>query len=243
MVNERFGKWYVLRRVEDYQRKAPHYECRCDCGKIQIIRYDTIKYGLSKQCLDCRKKERTPDLAGQQIGKWSVIRRNGYTKTQKVLYECKCSCGYVGNVGGSVLVRGTSTHCRMCSVYKHGMEGTPTYRTWITMKARCTKETNHNYKNYGGRGIKICDRWLNSFENFLEDIGVRPEGLQLDRIDNNGNYEPGNCRWVTPKENSNNRRRRPVLWNLKKKKRKEKIIPIPFNQTEGSEHKLPETTI
>jgi hypothetical protein len=80
-----------------------------------------------------------------------------------------------------------------------------THGIWLSIKARCLKPRDSNYVNYGGRGIKICDRWL-VFENFLADMGVRPKNLQIDRINNDGNYEPGNCRWTTRKENVNNRR-------------------------------------
>ncbi len=89
--------------------------------------------------------------------------------------------------------------------YKHGMYNSPEYRSWRSMKGRCLNESDPAYKNYGGRGIQVCERWLD-FESFYEDMGSRPEGTTLDRVDVNGNYEPSNCRWATPIEQSKHKR-------------------------------------
>ena len=96
----------------------------------------------------------------------------------------------------------------------HNRTNTKEYRAWSSMKSRCSNPNVASYPNYGGRGITVCDRWLNSFENFFEDMGEAPEGFELDRIDVNGNYTPDNCRWVDESTQAKNRRIRiPPLSN------------------------------
>lgn len=89
----------------------------------------------------------------------------------------------------------------------HGMSGTRVYQVWASMIKRCENPAEKNYRHYGGRGIRVCDRWRHSFEAFIADMGERPDGMTLDRVNVDGNYEPGNCRWATYAEQSRNTRR------------------------------------
>lgn len=115
---------------------------------------------------------------------------------------------------------------RTIGITTHGMSRTKTYNSWVSMLQRCYNPNETGYKNWGGRGITVCDAWNNSFEAFLADMGERPEGTSLDRIDNNGDYEPGNCKWSTRKEQNLNKRMQSnnksgypgVIWHKKARK-------------------------
>ena len=213
-IGSKIGHWLILEKVKVIQKRSSvfaHYLCRCECGTERIVRADGLRNGRSSQCRACRDKERYINIdamIGTKIGRWQVLsgikNKNG-RQNRAVL--CKCECGLEQIIDASTLKTGKTKSCHMCNVKKHGMEGTPTYNTWRCMKRRCYNKKNHNYHLYGGRGIKICERW-HTFENFYEDMGKKPEGLQIDRTNNDGHYEPLNCRWVTPKQNSNNRRKK-----------------------------------
>ena len=217
MIGKSFGRWFVVSeaKIESGPSKNfKHYLCKCECGTESVIRGDTLRTGRSSQCRICHDKKlyiNIQEMIGKQYGRWTVV-EPAETKNQRRIL-CRCECGKELIITASRLKRGING-CKTCNVKKHGYEATPTYNTWRCMIARCTRPNNHNYANYAGRGISVCERWR-IFANFLEDMGPKPEGLQIDRIDNEGNYGPENCRWVTPKENSNNRRKRPILWNKK----------------------------
>jgi len=152
------------------------------------------------------------DITGQRFGAWLVIRPSVLADNGVMKWWCRCDCGTERNVFGTALRAGKSVSCGCVAHAKaavdratHGLSRSPTYKSWRAMWARCTNPKTHGYAEYGGAGIVVCERWKD-FANFLADMGERPEGLTLDRFPNKeGNYEPGNVRWATPKDQAFNR--------------------------------------
>jgi|SRR6266853_3879354 len=152
---------------------------------------------------------RLKDITGQRFGMLLVLKRTTVLG-ERIKYLCKCDCGNEKIIYGENIRQGKSASCG-CQIggnhYIHGFTGTPEFDAWRNMVSRCTNPNSSNYKNYGGRGIKVCDRWLESFDNFLHDMGKRPNPkLSIDRIDNEKGYEPNNCKWATKKEQFEHRR-------------------------------------
>ena len=152
------------------------------------------------------------DRTGQRFGMLLLVEITNERKRGAIVYLCQCDCGVRKKISIKYLRRGD---CISCGCYnkikttKHGMTRTPTYVSWQSLIARCIKLNNDQYKYYGGRGITVCERWLdknNGFINFLSDMGERPQGKTIDRIDNNGNYCPENCKWSDAKTQNRNRK-------------------------------------
>ncbi len=161
-------------------------------------------------------------LAGQKFDMLTPLEIVGHYN-RKMLWRCRCDCGQHVDVPASAIRSGSRTSCgckkrlprgprspefaermRIASA-THGMSGTPAWHSWQAMRSRCLNPTDKDYRNYGARGITVCDIW-SDFSVFLRDMGERPAGTTIDRIDVNGNYEPGNCRWATPAQQGRNTR-------------------------------------
>lgn len=157
------------------------------------------------------------EVAGQTFGRATVLGDAPRSRSGRRRVECRCACGTVFVCDPRLLLNGQTTSCgcrhrevvsRVCaSRATHNMTRTTEYNTWIKIRDRCKNPRNNKFSDYGGRGISVCERWDASFEAFFADMGPKPKrSWSIDRINVDGNYEPGNCRWASPATQSNNRR-------------------------------------
>lgn len=159
------------------------------------------------------------DLRGRRFGRLTAVEYAGHSQGSRVsLWRCVCDCGGSTTSSAYNLKIGNSGSCgcrrkeTLAGYATHGASKTAEYRSWLAMKKRCGNPMDKHYADYGGRGVAVCERWRQSFENFLADMGTKPSPAHtLDRIDNDGNYEPGNCRWATIHEQASNRRNNRII--------------------------------
>ena len=207
----RFGKLVVSKQVERKPNdKDKHYKwlCKCDCGNEIVVRSSDLRRGRIKSC-GCLKYE-IKDIKGQRFGRLVALEHVGFSSNRVTLWKCRCDCGNTIIVREGNLHSGKSQSCGCLNVertkeanLRHGMAHTRLYNIWSKMKERCYNTTRKAYKNYGGKGVHVCDEWRNDFQKFYDwaiNNGYK-ENLTIDRINSNGNYDPVNCRWVTLSEN------------------------------------------
>lgn len=165
-----------------------------------------------------RQRISVPEMIGRRFGRWTVLSRAVRDKGGDQLWLCRCECGTTRSVCQRHLLSGASTSCRCgprgpAPKYgEHGARHIPEYVVWQDMRIRCRNPKDKGYAGYGGRGIKVCERWDNDFAAFLSDMRPRPSPRHsIERVDNDGNYEPNNCRWATTQEQAVNRRNNHLL--------------------------------
>lgn len=217
------GRFKVISQADDTYlpsgQKIHNWICVCECGEKEIVTNTILRTTKNPMCKKCRENLEQSKYIGKRFGRLTVINFIRKDDKGRRVWRCKCDCGKERITYTSNLTSGRVKSCGCLSAEiskdlankyttKHGKTHERIYTIWLNMRARCNSQYAVGYKNYGGRGIKVCKEWDYSFEKFYEWAisNGYTDSLTLDRKDVNGNYEPDNCRWISQKEQQNNRR-------------------------------------
>ena len=225
LTGQRFGKLTAVKEIGRDKHGGVLWLCECDCGNTREVPSGLLRRNVTSSCGCSNWNIQIKDITGQKFGRLTVLKFIGTNKNRNSLWECKCDCGKSVIVQKTNLISGNTKSCGCLNMErktKHNKSKSRLFRVWEGIKQRCLNPNSSEYKNYGGRGIGICDEWLD-FETFyewatnngfIEDVSKGQN--TIDRIDVNRNYEPGNCRFVDMKVQSNNtRRNRYITFNNK----------------------------
>lgn len=202
-TGNRYGKLTVLALADTRKDGRVTWRCSCDCGGTKDVQGTRLRDGTVRSCGCVLSEVKRTLKPGDVFGRLTVV---GYAERSK--WRCECVCGSITVAHTSNLTRGAS---KSCGCYRdemsttHGMSRTREYKVWSGMIERCNNPKRSGYIHYGGRGIKVCERWM-TFENFYSDVGAIPDGATLDRVNVNGDYAPGNVRFATWSQQRRNKR-------------------------------------
>lgn len=215
-IGDRHEKLVVVSIVEkgdvEYIVGTPRVRVRCDCGTEKIL---VSRWFYDRKTCGCYR-DSSYLSPGDVFGFLTVIEKVESDKNQRGRYQCECACGNVKDYDACKIKAGTTKSCGCQKVKRikdlnaskdhFSIDYPAEYEVWRGMLRRCYDSKYDSFHRYGGRGITVCDRWRESVANFIADMGLKPDPkYQIDRLDNDGNYELGNCRWVTPAVNNRNR--------------------------------------
>ena len=252
LIGNKRGSLTVVEYAGVNYEKQHSWNCVCDCGRKVCVRTALVDL-IDAKCAGCKIREQTvarakqSPMIGQRFSKLEVLGFSGITKYGLLIWRCRCDCGKESDITNEGLVSGRTKSCGCWArenlinrTTVHGLHRHPLYSVWWAMKDRCYKSNHKAYHRYGGRGITVCEEWLNDFKNFYDwaiKKGYR-RGLTIERENNDGNYEPNNCKWTTMDEqvqNSSLAKMNPDrVRNIRKDPRPNSAIALEYNTNEST---------